>query len=330
MRGTEPRLPSRSRHDRSELSFFSKWGETTAPQRVPLYKHSNASYNPSMCVTYEIFGACRWNDCFIFPNHHNPLRAISSSLSQEYTMKAVPSPISATKATPHMRHGQGSASSPRLPSTLARHPIHVDFLRPQRSAIVAGNNRAAQHIRRNSGSSKHSSSDAKVNKPTGHRNKVGLWLENIEASHGLPPPPLGYQSPCSPSRQRSMSLSTASPHGTKITRNANSPRIPLADITSLVLAADSPTTFYAPERAETAGVKSQSSKTTAYPTSDLTGAVDMLTAGEAKRLLLMSAQSNMSLADAIRGIAISRSQTESTQEVQQDYLPDTFVFDEHC
>jgi hypothetical protein len=124
-----------------------------------------------------------------------------------------------------------------------------------------------------------------------------------------------------------MSLSTALPHGTKITRNANSPRIPLADITSLVLAADSPATFYA---SEAAGVKSQSSKTSAYPTSDLTGAVDMLTADEAKRLLLMSAQSNMSLADAIRGIAISRSQTESTQEVQQDYLPDTFVFDEHC
>ncbi|KAH6617634.1 hypothetical protein F5144DRAFT_596597 [Chaetomium tenue] len=297
------------------------------PQRVPLYEHPNASYSSTMCVSCELLGACRCHNYSTFSDNHNPLRVVSPRFSQVYTMKVIPSPILATKATPHARHGQGSASSPRVPSILARHPIQVDFVRPQRPAIVPGNNRAAQHIRRNSGS-KYSISDAKVNKPASHlhRTRVGLWLENIEASHGLPSPTLDHQSPYSPSRRRSMSLGTASPHGTKFTRNANAPRVPLADITSLVLAADCPTTFYASEAAD---AHSQSSTSLA---SDLSGAVDMLTTDEAKRLLLMSAQSNMSLAEAIRGIAISRSQTESsqsTQQVEPDYLADTFVFDEH-
>jgi hypothetical protein len=243
-----------------------------------------------------------------------------------YTMKVVPSPISATKATSHTRHGHGPASSPRLTSIFPRHPIHFDFVRPQPPAVGLGNHRAAQHIRRNSGS-KHSTSDAKVNKPTSHRTKVGLWLESIEPSHGPSSVISGHPSPPSSARRKSISRSTPSPHGTKITRNPNSPRIPLADITSLVLAADGPTSFYS---SDTASVESQSTEGNTYPASDLTGAVDMLTADEAKRLLLLSAQSNMSLADAIRGIAISRSQTESTQEVQHDYLADTFRFDEHC
>ncbi|KAH6842201.1 hypothetical protein B0I37DRAFT_193758 [Chaetomium sp. MPI-CAGE-AT-0009] len=243
------------------------------------------------------------------------------------TMKVVPSPISATKATPHARHGHrdGPASS-RSPSTLPRHAIHVEFIRPQPPAAILGNHRPYQHIRRNSGS-KHSTLDAKVNKPTSHRTKVGLWLDNLETSQGPPSPTLGHHSPPSSARRKSISRTTIWPHGTKITRNANSPRIPLADITSLVLAADSPTSFYA---SDIASVRSQSSKGDTYPTSDLSGAVDMLTGDEAKQLLLLSAQSNMSLADAIKGIAISRSQIEPTQQVHHDYLADTFRFDEHC
>ena len=39
------------------------------PQRVPLYKHSNASYSPTTGVTYELLGACRCNGCSTFSKH---------------------------------------------------------------------------------------------------------------------------------------------------------------------------------------------------------------------------------------------------------------------
>jgi flagellar biosynthesis/type III secretory pathway ATPase len=63
---------------------------------------------------------------------------------------------------------------------------------------------------------------------------------------------------------------------------------------------------------------------------DLTGAIDLLTADEARRLLLLSAQSNTSLAATIREIALARSEPPSMKQldVHQSYLADTFRFDD--
>jgi len=117
----------------------------------------------------------------------------------------------------------------------------------------------------------------------------------------------------------------SSSDATQISRESGSPRTPLADITPLVLAAGSPFTSPA---SNVADMKSRPLKRSAYSGSDLTGAIDMLTADDAKQLLLLSAQSNVSLAHAIREIAASRASKLSINEMQQSYLADTFIFDE--
>jgi hypothetical protein len=57
----------------------------------------------------------------------------------------------------------------------------------------------------------------------------------------------------------------------------------------------------------------------------------MLTADDARQLLLLSAQSNMSLAAAIMQIAVARVQVQKppAKHVQESHLADTFTFDEH-
>jgi hypothetical protein len=55
----------------------------------------------------------------------------------------------------------------------------------------------------------------------------------------------------------------------------------------------------------------------------------MLTADDARQLLLLSAQSNMSLAAAIMQIAVDRVQKPPAVRVQESYLADTFTFDDH-
>ncbi|KAK4033551.1 hypothetical protein C8A01DRAFT_49898 [Parachaetomium inaequale] len=246
------------------------------------------------------------------------------------TMKAVPSPASATKAASHAR------PCPRLPAILPRRPAAaVDSVRTQRFAPVNGrgvvaaaqaNNRVPQHARRNSGS-RHWILDAKVNKPTNHRTKIGLWLENVEPSREPTSPTPAHSPLCSSPRCKPSAPGTASPDATQIIRKPGSPRIPLADITTSVLAAETPASFYT-HAPDLAGIKPQTPKRSPCPASDLTGAVDMLTPDEAKQLLLLSAQSNPSLAHTIRGIAVTRTPRLSPAQVQQSYLADTFRFDE--
>ena len=56
----------------------------------------------------------------------------------------------------------------------------------------------------------------------------------------------------------------------------------------------------------------------------------MLTADEARRLLLLSAQSNTSLAAAIRDIGVARSSRRAPEPQVDMELADTFIFEEHA
>ncbi|KAH6613547.1 hypothetical protein B0J18DRAFT_58802 [Chaetomium sp. MPI-SDFR-AT-0129] len=231
-------------------------------------------------------------------------------------MKAVPTPVSASKAASHTR------PSPRLPPLVPRHQA------------AAASPIRAQHARRSS-VSRNWIFDGRANKPVNHRAKVGLWLETVEPSQESPPPSPSL--PASPAglRRRSSTLGAASaipitprvpPDAALFTRRSGSQRTPLADITSIVLAAESPSSFYETETpADSPHLSSHSS----YPASDLTSAIDLLTADEAKRLLFVSAQSDISIADAIRGIAISRTSAGSIELGSPRSIPlaDTFRFD---
>ncbi|AEO59459.1 hypothetical protein MYCTH_2307804 [Thermothelomyces thermophilus ATCC 42464] len=256
-------------------------------------------------------------------------------------MKAVPyhHPVSTTRAVSHSR----------LPMTTVR-PCAAESARGQQRLVDTVNerqapatpatqsSRTAQRPRRNSGPGRHGVPATKINKASGSRNRIGLWLENIDPAHGLPPT-LQALSPASSetwTRRRSASLSVPSSlDAARMARDPRAPRMPLADITSLVLAAESPSSFGSRNQSD---ARPQSSKMEMEPQSpkqrrpfsvpDLTGAVDMLTASEARHLLLMSARSDTSLANAIKEIAISRASIRSTQEFEQSYLADTFICDE--
>jgi hypothetical protein len=312
----------------SQSSLLGRWGETTHPARTRTPAQTRRRV--LLCIT----GPCASLENPSEPvdgsipllfETSNPRRTPSRPFN---TMKAVPSPASATKAASHAR------PCPRLPAMLPRRPAAVDSVRAQqlapvsgRSAIAAGHaNRAPQHARRHSGS-KHWFLDAKVNKPTSHRNKIGLWLENVDPSHGPSSPTPTHPPPFSSPRCKPSTPGMTSPNATQIIRQPGSPRIPLADITALVLAAETPASFYT-HASDPVRIKPQPSRRSPGPASDLTGAVDMLTPDEAKQLLLLSAQSNTSLAYAIRGIAVSRTPRPSPAKSQESYLADTFRFDE--
>jgi hypothetical protein len=195
--------------------------------------------------------------------------------------------------------------------------------------------------------------DSKVNKPTQHR-KVGLWLESIDA--GAAPPGSPSLSPVSPglpsptaARRRSMSSAAWSDRSHPAWR-PDSPRTPLADITPLVVGAS-----YSDESSPSASFDSQATEDEipepaamrqrpATPMDDqtsrfvptLASAIDLLTPDEARHLLLVSAQSNMSVAAAIKELALDRIRTQNRPtpatptpaRARRNSLADTIVFDE--
>ncbi|KAL2115301.1 hypothetical protein VTJ04DRAFT_9556 [Mycothermus thermophilus] len=195
--------------------------------------------------------------------------------------------------------------------------------------------------------------DSKVNKPTQHR-KVGLWLESIDA--GAAPPGSPSLSPVSPGlpsptavRRRSMSSAAWSDRSHPAWR-PDSPRTPLADITPLVVGAS-----YSDEISPSASFDSHATEDEipepaamrqrpATPMDDqtphfvptLASAIDLLTPDEARHLLLVSAQSNMSVAAAIKELALDRIRaqnrptpaTPGPARARRNSLADTIVFDE--
>ncbi|KAG7286854.1 hypothetical protein NEMBOFW57_009172 [Staphylotrichum longicolle] len=116
-----------------------------------------------------------------------------------------------------------------------------------------------------------------------------------------------------------------SPETAQLIRNPGAPRTPLADITHFVLATESASNFWSSDTVNAEPPRRPSSPCLAP---DITGDIDLLTADEARRLLLLSAQSNMSLATAIRGIALHRSSRRSMAQVEDSDLADTFRFGE--
>ena len=244
-----------------------------------------------------------------------------------HEIKVVPSPVLVDKAA--------SRARPRISSTTMppRHPAAVDLARRPRLQQVAradghGATAAAhayqRHTRRISGS-RLCTFDAKVSKPS-HRAKVGSWLENVD-TYEPPPPARAYQPPpCCITKRRKSDANATSPGATHIARKPGSPRIPLADITPFVLAAESAPSSNSSDTAEVEPWPQQGSP---RPAPSLARAIGMLTADDARQLLLLSAQSNISLAAAIMKITVDRVQKLPAKRVQESYLADTFTFDEH-
>ncbi|KAK4244308.1 hypothetical protein C7999DRAFT_17428 [Corynascus novoguineensis] len=245
-------------------------------------------------------------------------------------MKVLTDPVSPATTVPHSR-----SKMPTMP------PSTIEFAgRGQRHVAVNINgrhvasvthanlpSRTTQRARRNS-APRHWMPDAKVNKPTGSRTKVGLWLENVDSSDASPPS-LQSRPPSSPetvsTRWKSLTPSMSSSDPALFSRDSESPRIPLADITPLVLAAESSSSLCSPD---VSSPEPQSPKRHTFSAPDLDQAVNMLTADQARQLLLVSAQSNTWLAYAIKKIAIHHASQRSTRDAQQSYLADTFIYDE--
>ena len=250
------------------------------------------------------------------------------------TMKAVPSPVSASKAASHARPRitspphhlaplRQSAVDPAVGSTpRAQHPVPAYG----RGTILAthATHRAVQHARRSSGS-RSCIFDAKVAKPI-QRAKIGLWLENVDASRRPAPAVLPHPPRCPEPKWRPSARRSISPGTSPSVRNPGSPRTPLADITPFVLAAES---CSSPPPFDTVNAELPPQQRSPCLATDITGAINLLTVDETRRLLLMLAQSNMSLATTIRDIAFARISRRSSAQVDQSYLADTFRFDEH-
>ncbi|KAK4151232.1 hypothetical protein C8A00DRAFT_17350 [Chaetomidium leptoderma] len=318
-RGRQPSPDSRVSLGAQTLLFSVVGRDNPAPstrtpaQTMGARKHLHV-------VTREALGACRCACFLLFPN--------TKYCDKHDAMKAIPSPVSASKAASHA-HGRLPSIGPQLPhspqlSRLPRHPAVVDSARAHRLAPASdrgaialsathahAHNRPALHTRRRSGS-KPFMFDAKVNKQPNHRTKIGFWLDNVVT----PPPPSPRP------RRKSTTPSRVSPHTSQIFRNPDSPRTPLADITPLVLAAESAANTSTVHVGPPPGQRSH------CRTPDLTGAIDLLTADEARQLLLLSAQSNVSLATAIQEMALTRS-PRPTGQIHYSCLADTFRFDEY-
>ena len=251
-------------------------------------------------------------------------------------MKAVPSPVSASKSASHVRPRIAGSPPHHLPPPRqpAVDPAVDSAPRAQHLVPAYGrgiipathvNHRAIQHARRSSGS-RSCIFDTKVAKPI-QRAKIGLWLENVDTSRRPAPSALPHPPRFPEPKWRPSALKPISPGTTQSARSPGSPRTPLADITPFVLAAEScssPSFFDTAVNAEL-----PPRQRSPYPATDITGAIDLLTADETRRLLLLSAQSNMSLATTIRDIAFARISRRSSAQVDQSYLADTFRFDEH-
>ncbi|KAK4096962.1 hypothetical protein N658DRAFT_317217 [Parathielavia hyrcaniae] len=227
----------------------------------------------------------------------------SSQLSQPdnahcQIMKAVPSPISASKTA-----ASRARVRPQLATVTAN--VHrrqianlrgVDSLRTPHLAVAQGHHRAAQHTRRISSSRPALHPCNGQGNKANHQAKVGMWLAHVDACR-VPP------QPCPSPEMDDTSSNTVSPETTQIMSTLSSPRIPLADITPLVLAAKSSpeSRFWSLDQGQ---VDLPSPPQSRRHAPDLTSAIGLLTEDETRRLLLLSAQSNASLATAIREIAL--------------------------
>ncbi|KAK3898692.1 hypothetical protein C8A05DRAFT_18769 [Staphylotrichum tortipilum] len=253
-------------------------------------------------------------------------------------MKAVPGPVSAArKAASHARpHNPGPSSMlPRHTAVdlalRARHAQQLAAPVCSRRASVTSHSgtRISQHTRRSSGS-RSLLFDAKINKNPSHQNQIGLWLEKVDVcrrpgtSVSAHPPPLPE-----PAWQQTPPSTTLTADAALIAiRNSGSPRVPLADITPFVLAAESDaSTFYSSSTVDVELPPQRQGRPRPIP--DITGAINLLTADETSRLLLLSAQSNTSLAAAIRDIAVARSSRQQPEPQVDMELADTFIFEEH-
>ncbi|KAK4120138.1 hypothetical protein N657DRAFT_636818 [Parathielavia appendiculata] len=245
-------------------------------------------------------------------------------------MKAVPSPVSASKAAgshararPHLATVTNASVTGAVTGHARRQIASVDSAHTPRLALAHGHHRAAQHTRRISGSQRclHMIS-AQVNKPN-HQTKVGMWLAHVDACRAAP-------QPCPSPKLNDTSPNTVSPETTQIMSRLTLPRMPLADITPLVLAAESSSesSFWSFDEAQ---VQLASPPRSRRHAPDLTRAIDLLTPDEARRLLLLSAQSNTSVATAIREIALVRAEPSMSPkqlELNESYVADTFRFDD--
>ncbi|KAL2264989.1 hypothetical protein VTJ83DRAFT_7499 [Remersonia thermophila] len=263
-------------------------------------------------------------------------------------MKVVPSPASRARPRTHsVSFVPHAAPAPRSGvSSVHVHHHHMHHM----------------HVSRRATGPRAAVFDSKINKPAQHR-KVGLWLESIDA--GAAPqgsPSLSPRTPPMPSpghaRRRSMSSLAWSDRSHHAWR-PDSPRTPLADITPLVLGASyssessASASFYdsqaTVEQAEEEEIP-ETPPPPEFPTlsSDgqpqrlvpsLASAIDLLTADEARHLLLVSAQSNMSVAAAIKELALSRMSSShrptpptppspTPVPARRNSLADTILFDE--
>lgn len=304
-------------------ALFLAGGVPHFPERAPLHKQpSRVLYN---AVRHPRGTQSLSSDLFLNCLRHN------KELLPSATMKAVPSPGSASKVSSHARPRIASAFPPRqtaceLTSRAAQH-VGVAHNRGVLTATHAVH-RTPQHARRSSGSRPLTLRfDTKINKPS-HRSRVGLWLENVDACRPVSSPtPTAHAPPCPGSDRvwRQTASRVLSPETARLIRDPSAPRTPLADITHFVLAAESASNFWS---SDTVNVESPRQPSSPCLAPDITGDIDLLTADEARGLLLLSAQSNMSLATAIRGIALNRSSRRSMAQVEESDLADTFRFDE--
>ncbi|KAL1838122.1 hypothetical protein VTJ49DRAFT_3001 [Mycothermus thermophilus] len=252
-------------------------------------------------------------------------------------MKVVPNPASRARPRTHsVSFIPHAASAPR--SGVSSVHVHHHHM----------------HVTRRTTGPRAAIFDSKINKPAQHR-KVGLWLESIDASAAPPgSPSLSPVAPSLPSpnpgRRRSMSSLAWSDRSHPAWR-PDSPRTPLADITPLVLGASyssessASASFYdsqatedeipeTPQLPEFPTLSSDGQAQRLVPS--LASAIDLLTADEAKNLLLVSAQSNMSVAAAIKELALSRMHpvnrptppTPTPVPARRNSLADTILFDE--
>ncbi len=325
----------------ASLSCFGRWGKNKLPQ-----SHRTPRWNANPCLSTSRRALhLGISMCVSSSEHSGPVATIVSqhlkrlprsrtAFTGPATMKAVPSPISASKAASHARpriasppHHLSPLRQPAVDPAVGSAP-RAHHLVPAygRGAIPAthANHRALQHARRSSGS-RSCILDAKVAKPT-QRAKIGLWLESVDASRRPAPSALPHPPRCPEPKWRPSSIRSMAPGTSQSVRDPGSPRTPLADITPFVLAAES---CSSPSFFDTDGAELPRQRRSPCLATDITGAIDLLTADETRRLLLLSAQSNISLATTIRDIAFTRISRRSSAQVDQSYLADTFRFDEH-
>ncbi|KAK4233126.1 hypothetical protein C8A03DRAFT_19733 [Achaetomium macrosporum] len=181
---------------------------------------------------------------------------------------------------------------------------------------------------------------SKVGKLNRSTARAGLWLgkvnHNVECRGARPSVTLAHR-PRRLGQGRKPTTPVATHWPAKsihhdIASAPGCPRIPLADITppaSLDADGAFPNSGLPPD---VTMVDIAMELPARYRAPSLPAAIDLLTEDEARRLLLRAAQSNLSLAAAIRQIALSRADaarsTRSAEQMRQEsFLVDTFVED---